>query len=220
MIFLLQVCVSTALEVVLACRTMLPQERARVQLPINPFYSSGMWQDPVCNGYGVNLLLISWPYNAVPRKISIWAFIGERLIRPVITLPLSRSLGSPEASTCSLALKLAGDRRAANVATHAKQSRGCHVASNIMLPLCCPAHIHNETLLEFGQLSLHQLHLSITEPAGWVLTQGAPCPTLEGLITMDIWCVTFLDFFENSGCDNLQNRPIWHSIVITLLKVC
>lgn len=40
------------------------------------------------------------------------------------------------------------------------------MASNIMLPLCYPAHIYNELLLEFSQLSLHQLRFSITEPAG------------------------------------------------------
>lgn len=79
----------------------------------------------------------------------------------------------------SLAPKVAGGKRAAEVTPHNYQSVGCHTASNVILPLGSPAHIQHETLLEYSQLWSRHLYLSIIEFVGWSITQEARCLTPE-----------------------------------------
>lgn len=162
MIFLIQVSVPTLLDMVLAGRAPLLIEQAfRLQLPFcqvaGPFAE---W----------TLELICWSYAVCMVLFQEKKVFGHPQERACIDLQSDfRSIdtfGSPKVFACSLAPKLARGKRTADVTIPSYQNIGCQMASNIILTLCYPGPIHDETLLEYSQLQLHHLYLNITEFAG------------------------------------------------------
>lgn len=92
------------------------------------------------------------------------------------------------------------------------------MTSNVILPLCSPADIQRETLLEYGQLQSHHLYLNLIGFAGRSITQGAQCLTLEELQ----WTFGALAFWGSLGtsrCNSLQKRLICPLTVRTFVKV-
>jgi len=83
------------------------------------------------------------------------------MFRTSFRFPLNRSLRSHKVPISSTVPKASRGKRAAEVTTHKYQSTGCHMASNVILPLWSPAHTQHEASSEHSQVSSYRLYLSV-----------------------------------------------------------